>query len=647
MCDSINIANTRNLEDGIQILSKEDFLRMTIDELSYPIFSNLDGKFYRRTIDGKTDYVYCSDDKKDIISHEDLNFLFKHKTIYKNPDQYSDLEIYLRSESKSSIGFSTILKPYRKLCFTSVENLNIIKIPDLENLATHHIIEQNLSIKGHLFLKRRKIGETIVKYGNVIYLIKNRDIINNGVYLDYLKSKEVIRDFKISRRKLYINLGDISDPDGLLALKEYLLYFTDREVVFILHYPGYLKRTGNDLRNVNINDENEMFRFKKSMEVINGESVPSPDGYTYSLEEYIEFNYKGEDLLFYEKLKIILGTSDHKELIKIVTIQMLKSMMGDKRIKIPLYFVDGEINDVNPFSINRIKDDLLPFAKILFPGILHEIRDPEEYRINLDNERQIPDTCSNDNNDKLFEQHSGIIEITIQELIDSLCDKTDVYLDHFGSMASMTRKLSSAIFPHLRKLTIMGSVEFGKTPSTMQFPFLSRHPAATMNGVYSISNFTQFMEDFVEYQKRTGEKIPTEIISNNEINENYSLSFEQFYKILLYEDFLPQADSMFATYIREYYSKQRICKAFDLFAAVKANGRFHSSLVKDGKGNYVIFNTIHPNSKFRVYKKNAAFIYIPLKQILDNENLSKEEFDLVIENSFKLEHGLEYIEYTI
>jgi hypothetical protein len=187
---------------------------------------------------------------------------------------------------------------------------------------------------------------------------------------------------------------------------------------------------------------------------------------------------------------------------------------GDKKPPPNLIFVEGGINEINPFSIRTIKNEFNVYCPVLK---------------GLDISKII-------NKDKPYPYRNSITEFVGQDLYHN----TEVYMDMNGSMAfyDFTKPLKNLFFNALKKVFIMGGVLADAQVSTMSTNvFLNRFASATMNQLYAKTKTGEFFNDINEYNNNnrhfyndkvvhTFNKIKNKIkvytVSNNEINKSFT-----------------------------------------------------------------------------------------------------------------------------
>lgn len=149
---------------------------------------------------------------------------------------------------------------------------------------------------------------------------------------------------------------------------------------------------------------------------------------------------------------------------------------------VELIFVDGGVNEMNPFSINTIKNEFNVY-------------------------------CSS---------FKDIVESTKTNIltVDSFCERVNkddsILMDMNGSMAFYNDSFQKLVKDNLlKKVCIMGGVLDDQPPDTLSTtPFLNRFATATMNQLYSNNKTYNFMIDL--------QNIYCDIVSNNEINYGFT-----------------------------------------------------------------------------------------------------------------------------
>ena len=152
-----------------------------------------------------------------------------------------------------------------------------------------------------------------------------------------------------------VTTGDISDFDGFLALpiyKKKAAEMVNTAVVFIMNYPAYF---GVPKTNSNINGKSHgntitNLKNKTTEEIQSYKRLYQGKGYGYSAEKLFEFQGK--------------TNGSTKEEMKNLALRMCTDIWNSISGDVKLFFVDGGVNEINPFSIDTIKNEFnvyIPF----------------------------------------------------------------------------------------------------------------------------------------------------------------------------------------------------------------------------------------------------------------------------------------------
>lgn len=356
-----------------------------------------------------------------------------------------------------------------------------------------------------------------------------------------------------------VTTGDISDFDGFLALPIYKkkaaeMGYTD--VVFIMNYPAYFGVPNADRsvgRESYLNGKQETIKFDDllSTATTDGEKqklaanknaygrLAPGKGYGYSAEELFEFQVTGFPDTFYDQSKTL------QEKMKNLAITMCRRIWDSIPGNVDLIFVDGGINEINPFSIDTIKNEFNVYTSALTSR-----------------------TNASFINSSQFSQHpvtavkSGKFDSkeSVSEWVKTVGDNANIYMDMNGSMAfyelphvntgkNTNAKASNAnaagrntfrslvLDGRVKSVTIMGGVLADEEVQTLSTtPFLNRFSSGTMNQLYAPKRTAQFFKDIVT------RGVPVHVVSNNEINKNFKYTFPQGTELV------KQRDSAFNTY---------------------------------------------------------------------------------------------------
>jgi len=131
------------------------------------------------------------------------------------------------------------------------------------------------------------------------------------------------------KRKLIINSGDISDADGFYAIAKYAKD-TDADVLFIMNYPGYMQE---------VDDQDSGVQAQGL-------------GYRYDTGTYLRAQKPRDHM---------------KRALDRISISIIRKVW-DEQVnprKGELYFCSGGINDINPFSAVKLKNEVLVYGEML------------------------------------------------------------------------------------------------------------------------------------------------------------------------------------------------------------------------------------------------------------------------------------------
>lgn len=326
-----------------------------------------------------------------------------------------------------------------------------------------------------------------------------------------LQAKNVSKN-SAGAKKYIITTGDISDFDGFLALPLYQKKAKDTgaEVVFIMNYPAYF----NEKFKINANDN-----IDKILAVVNNKAALNS---FKRCEEGLGYNYTADELFKVQPVKTNILTSflqsqsqpqpDYKEIMKQIAYYMCCAVWDeilDNEVK--LHFVDGGINDINPFSIDTVKNEINVYG---------------DTAINIKNKIKLPNTNITENT-QILKYNDWITENIKNELVEILMDMNgsmafynDITLTNAKAKAkakanaSAINDINAALIKNLKGVFIMGGVYDDLPPDTLStMSFLNRFSSATMNQLYANEKTGKFLKDCET-------TVPIYIVSNNEINKN-------------------------------------------------------------------------------------------------------------------------------
>ena len=318
-------------------------------------------------------------------------------------------------------------------------------------------------------------------------------------------------------RSYIVTTGDISDFDGFLSFPLYrkaAAKMGNCDVVFIMNYPAYMndivpatggsrggktKRSGKTKKGGDgDSDFSEIVqKIQKIQNSSDSSDITDDDktflkqykrndpglGYSYTSEELFKVQPLNHDA---EKYKSMYSNINMKDLMKMLAYDMCMQVWEactQCGPEVGFYFVDGGVNEVNPFSINTVKNEFNVYCgcllglQVLNPSIL-----------------------------------------TVDEFCTLASDK-NIYIDMNGSMAFYNDSFGYKLLDtgRIKLVCIMGGVLAGVKMDTMStMSFLNRFGTATMNQLYSKTKTGDFL-------KKVHEKsIPCYVVSNNEINSKFT-----------------------------------------------------------------------------------------------------------------------------
>jgi hypothetical protein len=317
--------------------------------------------------------------------------------------------------------------------------------------------------------------------------------------LDLKINDKIIINF-IPKRRLIISSGDISDIDGMYALSKYAVSGAD--VMFVMNYPAYI---GVHQKGVDIMDQ----------------KGPSGLGYTYDTESFLAQFEKGmaneNSTSNYVKYKQLLDVIyNHiadiplrvKQIMTDLAFHMVSEIWDDVsfRYKGVLYFYVGGINDINPFSISSLKNEIFVYSDLVVDG-----RDAKASKM-VKLARCDEGSC-------FYGSHNSGMSVgapVSSNVFDMLGQHPEIYIDFNGSMAFFNGSWKNALEQCKNVVKggfVMGGVYSYARPSTMPSidNVLNRFSCATMNQLYHPLNTASFFETM------RGLKCGVYIISNNAV----------------------------------------------------------------------------------------------------------------------------------
>lgn len=394
--------------------------------------------------------------------------------------------------------------------------------------------------------------------------------------------------------KIIITTADISDFDGFLAFALYIQQSKANYVLFIMNYPAYFNNKFNDPNNYLTFDNPNMFKIANI-----------GLGYNYNYKDF--YNYHKS---FFSKTNI---TPDNfKDEMKKLAYYMCYNIYNEIQIenKPKFIFIDGGINDFNPFSISTLKNDIQLYYDVL-TTINQDI-----YNL-IDN---IPDNHTFFNSLNEFFSYYQI-------------SNYEIYIDMNGSFAFYENE--NKIFlddnkDKIKILVIMGGVNDNQELKTLgKTNFLNRFSTATMNQFYSPSKFQSFLES-INLKNRIF------IISNNLISNHFNFNnFDSFNNYITNTINLNNFNNNISKKLfnKYYIPGKSSYKPFDLISAhilikqltnVNLGNKFTSFSIISCDFNYGITIIRNINNKNDLFLNFEKFLCININKIISNEITSDE-----------------------
>lgn len=341
----------------------------------------------------------------------------------------------------------------------------------------------------------------------------------------------------LSRDKLVITTGDISDVDGFFALAQYAK--TGVDVLFIMNYPthlrispytplrkdefglGYTYSTNRLLRVTQerySKDENLTKRYAKYIKLL----------------EQFDINTESPNSVA-QQFKRAYTLLAHK-----MCHDVWKGCQPPPNGKGVLYFCIGGINDIDPFYVNKVNNELFLYCDVFGDHIDNTIIDTQE------GDLIAPDRTK--------------LDETIESLLTSY---RKVYIDFNGSMAFLRPRWCLLIdsickLNKVRGAFIQGGVYTSAACKTIpaRKELLNRMSCATMNQLYSPAKSNLF------FQLMKKNKIQMYVVPNNDVEE-----VSDYIAFLNANGLLSNALQAFATTFYNSRSGVRV-KPFDFYVAL-------------------------------------------------------------------------------
>jgi hypothetical protein len=340
-----------------------------------------------------------------------------------------------------------------------------------------------------------------------------------------------------STKRLIVSTGDISDVDGFLAIARYAQ--TDADVLFVMNYPAYTQWDTKPLRERGFGQ-----------------------GYEFGVEEFLNAETSnGLKNIFSKnrvaKIKSNSNTDIRHRLLREMT-RVGAHVCADawenatNRKSKQLFFAIGGINDVCPFNLNVVKDELKIYENyegIIMPGSLDTWTDWDG------------GTCS------VFRLNND----TFQECDEKTWATYDeVYMDFNGSMAFFQNAWKQKIQQwvqgkKIKSMFMMGGVLTTEPPKTLPaIPgVLNRLSCATMNQAYAPAKTQDVLCFFAT------NKIPIYTVTNNVVTDLRQNGEERGMEsawVQKTNNFLTTSNA-FKTIVTNYYKNEAKNKPFDMYTA--------------------------------------------------------------------------------
>ncbi len=297
---------------------------------------------------------------------------------------------------------------------------------------------------------------------------------------------------------LIISTGDISDVDGFLALAKYAQ--SGANVLFIMNYPAYLNPTMDKMK---VGERDNGLGFCYNTESYLKESH---DILIKLFSEYGKYGtYRSVLEKYFPKGK--LAELDYKKTIKQMFTDLgfalSKAVWEESIMSVGtpgnLYFCVGGINEISPFSVKEMKNELFVYVDHLHAS-----------GINLESsDKDSTYTLTGDT-------------VTLNDVFEK---SNKIYIDFNGSMAFYDGDIRNKIIASSMKIAgvfVMGGVFGFEAPKTMPKidNTLNRFSCATMNQLYSPKKSSIFFSDMAF------RGIQVRMVTNNVVHD-LSFSYNQ------------------------------------------------------------------------------------------------------------------------
>lgn len=333
-------------------------------------------------------------------------------------------------------------------------------------------------------------------------------------------------------KKYIITTGDISDFDGFLTFPMYKKIAIEKgfeAVVFIMNYPAYFfyKNRWGDF----MNEDEFKQKYPTDTDKEKFGFYVNHQGYEYSYKDFYYYYYE-----FFQGIGITEPDElYHKmnELAYKMCYHIWNSIEGDMKF----IFVNGGINQLNPFSINKLKNEIKVYN-------IPEIEVPEK--------------------DKHFDRTQ-----LLTDFIRNLTVNDEIYMDMNGSFAFYDIHVNREVYLNdftffncIKALSIMGGVYNSSLVKTYSVSFINRLSSATMNQYYHPYN----TEDFLSKLVSNNPNCKIFIVSNNYINDVFVWSDKEKFITDMKEWNL--LNDNYLEFFNAYYKNETKYKPFDIVSTM-------------------------------------------------------------------------------
>jgi hypothetical protein len=342
------------------------------------------------------------------------------------------------------------------------------------------------------------------------------------------------------KKGLIITTGDASDFDGFMALP---LYYKaaqkhNMDVMFIMNFPAYFRFAKTDGEKIDSKEEKDISGLKNG----DGKDIAYGLGFDYGHDVFCQANkYRIKNMLTekYEYLKDIeTSIQNHyknvyditqldMDIMSFITYRIVMEIwawcagtpsINDKTKTQPeLKFCKGGINSINPFPVEKLKNEFYVYGKIIADSFKNDIRLPTTPPLSASILQYFHQVDKNN--------------------IVTICNKeNNIYIDMNGSMAWYNESIQNTFnTENVKGVFVMGGVLSYSQVNTMGAgPFVNRLSCATMNQLYHAKNTGVFFQKFQD---------KLHFITNNEINANFTFLPEN--TNIIYKDKTPYTYDQF------------------------------------------------------------------------------------------------------